>query len=180
MPGLDGLDALEDFELQQPAPVEKQQLLLPSDFPTEDMRASLSLQDLARCEYRMREGQAYDALNDIRAVIRRRVGLLQQRKRRSSGQAQKTRSRAQMNRAQKALDRAADRYSRARRALLRLGLSEDDETFRALDKKTDLRALQEMEEEEIGLGHGRDELSWIWRVGQADEAEEDDEYEGVG
>src|SRR5712671_2873487 len=58
-------DELDDINLEEP---EKEKLLIPSDF-TDTQRGSLRIQELARVEYSLREGQAYDALDKVRLAI---------------------------------------------------------------------------------------------------------------
>src|SRR5260221_4557988 len=52
-----------------PMSPEKEQLLLPSYFD-QHLRERLGLTSLAATEYKLREGQAYDALEDVREKIK--------------------------------------------------------------------------------------------------------------
>jgi len=58
-------DELDDINLEEP---EKEKLLILSDF-TDTQRGSLRIQELARVEYSLREGQAYDTLDKVRLAI---------------------------------------------------------------------------------------------------------------
>ena len=84
-----------------------------------------------------------------------------------NGQNLKTRAQAAVKRKWKAVHSAADAYRRARRALVCLGMSEDDMFFCPLQRK-DLQAFkmytarEELAAARAELGQSHQKISWLW------------------
>jgi len=136
--------------------------MLPSSFD-QHLHEGLGLTSLAAIEYQLREGQAYDALEDIREKIKIFNANLDFKKANVFGQRANTR--AQQFLSHLAADKVsgAEKYRVARRALIRLGLSELDVS------------LQELRNDQLygkdtsrpaRLGDSKKEDPWFWIVGR--------------
>lgn len=132
---------------------------LPSTLEPESMRAKC-LKDVIDMERRLREGQANDALAEVRLHLITKFCLKKQQ-REISGQVPMTRSRQHVKRQGEAIERAADKYRRARARVLTLLDKAGDCTLREL-KAEDLVAFT-MRDEDHALGESRKSTSsWIW------------------
>ena len=136
--------------------------MLPSSFDRH-LHEGLGLTSLAAIEYQLREGQAYDALEDVREKIKIFNANLVFKKANVFGQRANTR--AQQFLSQLAVDKVsgAEKYRVARQALIRLGLSELD------------ASLQELHDDQLygkdtsrpaRLGDSKKEDPWFWTVGR--------------
>ena len=136
---------------------EKEKLMLPSSFD-QHLREGLGLTSLAAVEYQLREGQAYDALEDVREKIKIFNANLNFKKANVFGQRANTR--AQQFLSQLAADKVsgAEKYRVAHRALIRLGLSESDAHNDQLYGKDASRPAR--------LGDSKKEDPWFWTVGR--------------
>ena len=118
-------------------------------------------EDLVAMEIRMRIAQADDALTELRRLLRISSGLWQY-KRTQVGPSQRagTRARSLISRFKDKIDRCADRYRAARRALVSLDPqgAEWSQRFREL-KAEHVKGPRRTEEDK---SEGRRELSWIW------------------
>ncbi|KAI0057515.1 hypothetical protein BV25DRAFT_1812302 [Artomyces pyxidatus] len=157
-------------------------LYLPSALP-EGLRTSGCTSGLVAKELRLREGDADDALHQIRRQLRVRLAFVHHKKIHVDGPGQhaQTRAHTTYNRITEKLRRYVTRYRRSRAALeiLQPGGSWATKLLPLLEE--DIRSPT-MEEE--GLGEGQRELSWIWRVQQLDErdlpqASDEDVHEGM-
>ena len=110
---------------------EKEKLMLPSSFD-QHLHEGLWLTLLAAIEYQLREGQAYDALEDVYEKIKIFNANLDFKKANVFGQWANTC--AQQFLSQLAADKisGAEKYRVARRALICLGLSESDASLQEL------------------------------------------------
>lgn len=141
---------------------EIQSLKLPSSF-TSAQRATLGLDDLAAIEYDLREGQAYDALQDFREAIKTFNYNLAFKKTNIHGQRANTRAQSFLRSLAGDKVSAADKYRRARTALLSLGLREDDKVFQPLyDNQLWMKNVNEPRK----LGEKAVVDPWIWIVGR--------------
>jgi hypothetical protein len=144
---------------------ESTDLLLPSSLPSK-LRDNPTIKKIAAKELRLRIAQADDALADIRRLRRLITGLTNFKKLNVSGTGNKpnTRMRTLHNRMMNKVDRTANRYIAARRALLSLdptgGVWKD--RLRELDKKKDIRGPGR--DPDDPTSKGRYEISWIWTV----------------
>ena len=140
---------------------EIQSLKLPSSF-TLGQRATLGLDDLAAIEYDLREGQAYDALHEVREAIKTFNYNLAFKKTNIHGQRANTRAQSFLRSLAGDKVSAADKYRRARTALLSLGLREDDKVFQPLyDNQLWMKNVNEPQQ----LGEKAVVEPWIWIVG---------------
>ena len=145
-----------------PISPEKEELMLPSSFD-QHMHESLGLTSLAAIEYQLREGQAYDALEDVREKIKIFNANLDFKKANVFGQRANTRAQAFLSQLSADKVSGAEKYRVARRALIRLGLSESD------------TSLQELHDDQLygkdasrpaRLGDSKKEDPWFWMVGR--------------
>ncbi|KAI0309603.1 hypothetical protein OF83DRAFT_1071807 [Amylostereum chailletii] len=112
-----------------------------------------------KIEKKLWEGQANEALDDLRAQLitsyAMRLG-----KRTISGVIKNTREQRKQERKRDAVNKAADRYRRARGALLELGMTADDKNFRHLATKDVVPFVVALDDEV--LGQGKKQPSWLW------------------
>ena len=145
-----------------PISPEKEKLLLPSSFD-QHLREDFGLTSLAAFEYQLREGQAYDALEDVRLKIKIFNANLDFKKANVFGQRANTRAQAFLS--QLAVDKVtgAEKYRVARRALIRLGLSESDASLQELH---DHQLYGKDASRPAKLGDSKKEDPWFWMVGR--------------
>ncbi|KAF8065132.1 hypothetical protein FPV67DRAFT_1419442 [Lyophyllum atratum] len=148
--GPDGLPATKAHDIP---------LWLPSDLKKEGIVVSEALQEY---EWRLREGQANDALEEVRRILRLRSHLYTHKDRYSRGVKANTRSNVAIGTANEAVRRAANKYRKARQALVVLSQGRQtpvwETTIRVL-RDTDIRALSEGM---FGETEGSKTTSWIW------------------
>ena len=107
-------------------------------------------------ERKLREGQAHDALNELRLHITARYSL-KDLEDQGAGQAHGKRMREMDQTHKAAVDKARDDYRRIRDKLLVLGLKPKNNIFRQLDD-SDCRAISESRR----IGDSRETRSWLW------------------
>lgn len=151
--------------------VEEEILYLPSDLPPLEIQ-SFGYSSLASEEMRLREGEAHDALRDLRATIKYKRTLNQHRRDKVRKQGPVTRTKAIIDDAGIKVDNQIDKYRRARQALVNLG-REDDGSFPVLDDE-DTYTKDTMAPHVLGDGNHTE--GWIWRVGPMGKMTEE-EYE---
>jgi hypothetical protein len=141
-----------------PMSPEHEKLLLPSSF-NQVLRERLGLTTLAVIEYQLREGQAYDALDDLCEKIKIFNVNLDFKKKNVFGQGANTRAQAFLK--QLAADKvnAADKYRIAYRALKSLGLSGSDLSLQALH---DNQLFGKDASRLATLGDSKREDPWFW------------------
>ncbi|KAH9836221.1 uncharacterized protein C8Q71DRAFT_708478 [Rhodofomes roseus] len=165
IPGAENLRTiqLKKADIQNPAAFNLP-LLLPSAISS-TLELATSLRDI---EWRLRHAQAHDALSDLRKHLRMRSHLYQFKDRFVRGQHANTRARSVIDNVQHKVDEDADRYRRARAALLSLsctlGKTGWEETLKVLGER-DVRGMTAgtEEEEQEQQSEGNRTLSWIWR-----------------
>lgn len=108
----------------------------------------------------LRQGQANDALEWVRLTIKQIGMSLAYKKKQVRGQRDNTRAQAQLKADRAKRDKHVRDYRMARDAMLRLGMPEDDATYRPLDD-TDLW-MKDLTHGHA-LGDGTRKESWIWR-----------------
>ncbi len=131
---------------------------LPSSFD-ELILARPGMASLVQWERKVREGQANDALNDLRTHLVT-TEMLKIKKKDTTGKAWTTRMGKKIRRQHDQVIATADDYRRARLALIALGMTEDDVRFRPLLKQ-DVRAFT-ISSQIQQLGDSRRDVSWIW------------------
>lgn len=131
---------------------------LPSDYPEAILKHE-SMRGLVGIELTLREGEATDALYDLRVALITKMAAVHGKKA-VKGQKANTRATQMIRRRQKAVTNAARRYRRVRCRMLALGMRNDDETFKPLELG-DVRALKVYTHQEE-LGDSKKRPSWIW------------------
>lgn len=151
-------------------------LLLPSGLPRH-LRSTCD-QTLLEKEKQIRIASLETLLCSLRKLLRLKAGIYLDKKRHQTGQVACTRSNSELSTFNSKVESVAQRYRFVRTALLKI---DPNGTWknRLLDlKKDDIRAAQhDIEEREKrrskGLGEGKRELSWIYKM----RAEGSDEVE---
>lgn len=162
-------------------------LWLPSEVDAK-LRPACCIPRLPDIEARLRKGQCFDALTQIRHLIRAKTHLIQFRNKNVRGQRPNTRTAGAINRLDNRLSVAIAKYRRARDALsallgpgdwereLKILRDEDvrlpggmetcienpDDTIGPDGKKKGKKKLEALAK---GLGEGRRVISWIWVSG---------------
>ncbi len=131
---------------------------LPSSFDNLVLQRP-AVASLVSWEKRVRQGQANDALSDLRTHLVT-TEMLKIKKLDATGKSSTTRMGKKLRRQNDQVVAAADDYRRARLALIHLGMDEGDVLFRPL-KKTDVAGFT-MSTETQQLGDSRKTVSWIW------------------
>jgi len=136
-------------------------LSLPSCF-TEDKRVRYGLKTLAVQEIELRKGQANDALQGLRLAIGQKTLLYRNKLRVDNTTQKKLRSRKEVREVQSKVMMHARSYERARKALQRLGETEQN-IYKSLKVK-DLHLSADILEENR-YNQKDDQLAWFWRIG---------------
>ena len=131
---------------------------LPSDYPV-GITTHSAMSQAAEVERRLRQGQANDALDDLRAHLITSYAVKQE-KRAGSGQIHNTRANIKIKNHQQTVDAAASRYRLAREKLMSLGLSKEDRTYREL-KASDIVPFTVYTVDQQ-LGDSKRQPSWLW------------------
>ena len=144
MPGLRAHLAATNEELQDDIDdAENIALFLPSEIPGARTRAAVCAPGLDIIEARLREGEAHEALEEVRRALRARTVTNTFRNRQVRGITLATRSRGVLDKISKRVHSAKLRYRVSRAALLRLrGHGPWEEVLREL-ADDDVRALNE-------------------------------------
>ncbi|KAH7905083.1 hypothetical protein BJ138DRAFT_1138372 [Hygrophoropsis aurantiaca] len=156
-------------------------LWLPSELPMNERRQGCS-EGLPRMETKLREAQCHDSLDMLRSRLHAKAHLINFRNKNTRGQIQSTRSRTLISHISQRAMLCANKYRRARLALIALcGDSFDDHTFKVLedshlqldgDGEDDAqarhalaRAGRDTGPQTKRKGNGKKVLSWIWTAG---------------
>ncbi|KAL1740910.1 hypothetical protein HDZ31DRAFT_85158 [Schizophyllum fasciatum] len=144
MPGLRAHLSTTGHDLQDDADdVEHVTLFLPSELPSSRVRAAVCAPGLDVVEARLREGEAHEALEDVRRALRARTVTNTFRNQQVRGITMSTRSRGVLDKIAKRAHSAKLRYRFSRAAMLRLrGHGPWEDVLRAL-ADDDVRALNE-------------------------------------
>lgn len=147
---------------------ETAKLHLPSSF-SQEYRLKYGMEDLAHIEWSLRHGEAYDALEKLRSVIRTWNVNFKFKIKNVRGQAANTRAQQYLKTLTDDKKAAAEKYTRARNAMINLAKSQ---TFK-IDKD-----LLELGYEDLWgkntsqpsqTGEQRAEEPWFWNVGGSKE-----------
>ena len=155
----------EDEDVEKPAtetPTERVTLWLPSSF-TKSERAQMGLKQIAEVEAELREGQANDALEALRASLAEKS--LRFRTQVKPAKSQKTMTRAwdSIHQAEKQIRGAVQCYRLARHALKELGASNELlSRYKEIQRK-DLKMSMDIVEENR-VGQRSSQLPWFWRL----------------
>jgi hypothetical protein len=118
---------------------------------------------LQECEWKLREAQAYDTLDERRDSLRLSTHLYKHKKAFIRGQRPSTRARTVIARADAKAQAAADRYRTARQALVRLGtILKKPSSWKKTLKLLQHQDVRAMNAPLFGESEGRRSLSWIW------------------
>ena len=151
-------------------------LYLPSTLP---VRTACSTK-LQQYEFRLREAQAYEALEDVRQHLRLRTHLYKYKDKNVTGQHANTRSQNLINSVQGKVGASAATYTRARNALTKLSPLFGEVGWRSkllVLEPGDIRPLEDGEE---GDSAGKKKLSWIWKiVGISEDTDDEGVQEGA-
>jgi hypothetical protein len=136
-------------------------LHLPSSLPV----GTACLPILRHHEFKLREAQAYESLDELRDHLRLRTHMYQYKDKNIVGQRANTRCQNIISGVQEKINASATKYRTARAALVKLsphcvGNEGWRDTLLALDQG-DIRPLSDGE---AGESEGTRTLSWIWKV----------------
>jgi hypothetical protein len=106
--------------------IENEPLFLPSYF-TADVRREINATELGEEEGQLREGAAFDALGDTRNAVKVRMTLNKDKAKSRRGVAQNTRMRRLVTNAEKERDLYIRRYNDHRRAMINLGVVDEND-----------------------------------------------------
>jgi hypothetical protein len=120
---------------------------------------------LRECEWKLREAQANDSLDELRDSLRLSTHLYKWKTAFVRGQRPSTRARTVISRADAKSQAAAAKYRTARHALVRLGTMlgkpKDWKKYLKVLQPSDVRA---MNAPLVGETEGKRSISWIWLV----------------
>ena len=180
-------------------------LPLPSSL-TAEVRAANCPTSITSAEERLREAQAFEALDDMRRYLRQRSFASNFKIKNVTGQRANTRARQWINTINNKVVNAKLLYRRARLCLFSIrGPGDWENTLRALadadvravneraltaEEKADRVAVQEAGgvvdpvdgvqiQQTVSLGDGRRTLSWIWHVSGGSDANDDETRSGT-
>ena len=143
-------------------PIEKVRLWLPSSFAASE-RAQMGLEKVAGVEAELREGQANDALEALRAGLAEKSLRFRTEVKPAKSQRATTRAWDSIHRADKEIRQAVQCYQLARSALGNLGASKELlGRYQEIQKK-DLKMSRDIVEENR-VGQRSSELPWFWRL----------------
>lgn len=173
-------------------PVYDYQLYLPSSLPP---RSPCTLK-LKQYEFKLREGQAYESLEELRQQLRLRTHMYKYKDQHVVGQRANTRCQNLINRVQRRVNASSTKYNVARHAMGQLSASvgevgwstkllpllpEDIRPLREPDKdpKKSKKAKKKASDGSKKVSEGHKKLSWIWKVvGVTDDTEDRGVQEG--
>jgi len=156
---------------------------IPLVLPSSLGKAQLIGNKLRDYEWRLREGQAYDALHEMRQHLRIRAHCYKHKDRFSRGIRENLRSQTAIKKVKVKVDRAARKYRVAQAALVSLSKEVDSEDWKARMKPLkelvvgDVRGLSDGLE---GESEGKRTISWIWLVSYGPMAGGDEEQTNEG
>jgi hypothetical protein len=156
---------------------------IPLVLPSSLGKAQLIGSELRTYEWRLREGQAYDALHEMRHHLRIRAHCYKHKDRFSRGVRENLRSQTTIKKLQVKVDRAARKYRAAWAALVSLSREINSEDWKARMKPLkelvagDVHGLSDGLE---GESKGKRTISWIWLVSYGPAVGGDEEQTSEG
>ena len=156
----------EDEDVE--TPIEQVRLGLPSSFGMGG--AKMGLSRLVEIEIELREGQANDALEALRAGLAEKSLRFRTEVKPAKGQKSMTRAWDLIHRADKQIKAAVQSYRLARNALKELGAREHLLIRYQEIRKEDLKMSKDIVEENR-VGQRSSELAWFWRLDQERETD---------
>lgn len=133
-------------------------LFVPSDYHSL-VRRHPAMSALVAMELRLRQGEANEALEDLRLHLTTQMSLVD-RKKQGSGTIQNTAMDRRIHGKRDAIERAKFAYRRARVALIVLGMSKKDPKYKVLHD-SDCKAFV-IVDEEVRRGDSQLDPTWIW------------------
>ncbi|KAF9547934.1 hypothetical protein CPC08DRAFT_729614 [Agrocybe pediades] len=118
-------------------------------------------------EWKLRKGQAFGALHDIRRKYRLKSYQIKMKMRFSRGVAQNTRSNDTINQLEEQIKEAVVKYRTAYNAICALDKhipSSEDRSWRESIQELKNEDLRGMSEGKEGESEGKRSISWIWRI----------------
>jgi hypothetical protein len=179
MPGVSVLRARADRAASDDTPDVQSydfQLWLPSSLPPRTACPT----KLCVFEFKLREAQAYEALEELRQHLRLRTHMYKYKDRNCVGQRANTRSQNLINRVQKKVEASSTKYNVARQALSKLSSHNEDFGWRSKLLPLLPEDIRAFTDGEPGQSEGHRTLSWIWKVvGVLDDSEDSGVQEGA-
>jgi hypothetical protein len=178
MPGISVLRARADRAASDHIPaveVYNFELRLPSSLPS----STACPVKLRVFEFKLREAQAYEALEEMRQQLRLRTHMYKYKDRNSVGQRANTRSQNLINRVQRKIQASSTKYNTARQALIKLSSYVDNVGWRSKLLPLAPEDIRAFTDGESGQSEGCRTLSWIWKVvGISEDSEDTSVQEG--
>ncbi|KAI0362994.1 hypothetical protein BV20DRAFT_959208 [Pilatotrama ljubarskyi] len=141
------------------ARLEEVSILLPSDYHSQ-VRSHDAMAELVKMERRLREGQANEALEQLRVHLTTQISLAD-RKTRGSGTAHNTAMDKRIYGKRDAIERAKYAYRLARHKMVVLGMNQEQRKRYLHLKDSDCKAFV-LVNEELRAGDSRRRPTWIW------------------
>ncbi|KAF7423051.1 hypothetical protein PC9H_011215 [Pleurotus ostreatus] len=166
---VEGVTSLRSNEVEGDTQVNAEDLILL--LPSEVVNI-VSVPSAAAHEWRLRYGQAFDTLSDLRRNLLVLSSMYQSKDRYSRGQQHNTRSVMLVKNVQARVNAAVHKYRACRSALLALGrvLGQSDwELILQPLADSDVRGLRDGQD--AASSEGRRTLSWIWAAERTNDAE---------
>ena len=151
-------------------------LYLPSSLPT----TTPCNPKLQQYEFKLREGQAYEALDELRQHLRLQTHMWKYKDRHIIGQRANTRQQNLIKRVDKKVKASVSKYRRAREALSKLGVRVGELSWRGHLLRLQDDDVRRLNEGQLGASEGKKKMSWIWRVqGVSDHSDDEAMQEGM-
>jgi hypothetical protein len=119
---------------------------------------------LQQVEFKLREAQAYESLDDLRQRLRLQSHMWKYKDRHVAGQRASTRQYNLIQRVDKKVGVSAQQYRRARKALSKLADRVNLTMWRSRLLPLNDEDVRKMNEGQPGESEGKRKLSWIWLV----------------
>jgi hypothetical protein len=153
----------EDFDqISNPNPNHgKSMLYLPSYFGAE-LCEKIGRAEVMKMEVGLREGQAYEALEDLRVALAQKALLFRTKVRNSDNTKEAARAWTSVNNKSASINKYAATYRSAYQALKNLDALNDN----FLPLSNDQLKIPADITEENRIGQKSDSLAWFWKIGQ--------------
>ena len=156
--------AIDTSQIDESLPPESRPLPLPSAMVPDHLDSNVELPEIVSCEFDLRQGQANDALHDLRISIAYKSYLYRAGIRNNSlTQSYSTRSYGGVRAVQMSIEQAAKTYRLARKVMIKLKPSNTLSSKYPALQKEDLRASTAVADSNAP-GQRSEILSWIWNV----------------
>ena len=151
-------------QIDESLPPESRPLPLPSATVPDHLDSNAELPEIVSCEFDLRQGQANDALHDLRLSIMYKSYLYRAGVRNNSPtQSYSTRSYGEVRAVQTSIEQAAKTYRLARKVMIKLKPSNTLSSKYPALQKEDLRASTAVADSNAP-GQRSEILSWIWNI----------------